>query len=385
MKFLPLVWSGLWRKPARTIFTLLSLALGFLLFGLLQGVGSAFDNAVARQRLDRLLTNSRFDAPLLLSYGPSIEKVPHVTNVAWTGFLPGYVQDPKNGFLIINSVPSRFFRVRHEYLTPPEQLAALEKTRTGMIVLKKSADRFGWKIGDRVTLKSPIPNKDGTNDWTYDVVGLLDNPDNPGQVGFAVGNYDYFNEARAVGKDTVTRYVVRIDDPRRSTEVSRAIDKQFESSSAPTRTQTENELAQSQLASIGDVALFTQAIIAAVFFAVLFLTGNTVLQSVRERGPEIAVLKTLGYSDSAVLGLVVGETLLLCLVAAVIGLAGSSMIYPVVSKTLGDLSAYVGDNPMSRMVLVRGLAFALVLAALSAAIPAWRTTRLKIVDALVSR
>jgi putative ABC transport system permease protein len=117
MKFFPLVWSGLWRKPARTVFTLLSLSLGFLLFGLLQGVDSAFDAAVARQRLDRLLTDPRFDVPLPLSYGPRIEKVPHVTNLTWTVFLIGYVREPQNGFLVINTDPGRFFKVRHEYET----------------------------------------------------------------------------------------------------------------------------------------------------------------------------------------------------------------------------------------------------------------------------
>jgi putative ABC transport system permease protein len=385
MKFLPLVWSGLWRKPARTLFTLLSLALGFLLFGLLQGVDSAFDGAVARQRLDRLLTDPRFGAPLPLSYGPTLEKVPHVTNLTWTVFLPGYVQEPQNNFLVIATAPGRFFKVRHEYQTTPEQLAALESTRTGLIVLKKSAEVFGWKIGDRVTLKSPVPRKDGGTDWTFDVVGLLDNPDNPGQIGFAVAHYEYFDEARAMGNGTVGRYVIRIDEPRRSVEVSRAIDKLFESSAAPTRTQTENERAQSQLATIGDVGLFTRAIIAAVFFAILFLTGNTVLQSVRERGPELAVLKTLGFSDSTVFGIVIAETFLLCLVAAAAGLAGASVLFPVVSANLLDFSAYVGSAPFFRRVLVEGFALALVLAVLSAVVPAWRTTRLRIVDALVTK
>jgi putative ABC transport system permease protein len=299
--------------------------------------------------------------------------------------LPGYVREPQNSFLVIATAPGRFFKVRHEYLTAPEQLAALERTRTGLIVLKKSAEAFGWKIGDRVTLKSPIPRKDGSSDWTFDVVGLLDNPDNPSQIGFAVAHYDYFDEARAVGNGTVGRYVIRIDEPRRSVEVSRAIDKVFESSAAPTRTQTENERAQSQLATVGDVGLFTQAIIAAVFFAILFLTGNTVLQSVRERGPELAILKTLGFSDPNVFAIVIAETFLLCLVAAAVGLAGSSVLFPLLGARLQDFTAYIGSAPLSRRVLAEGFGLALVLAVLSALIPAWRTTRLKIVDALVSK
>ena len=361
---------------------MVSLAVGFLLFGLLQGVDAAFGAAVQRQRLDRLLIDPRFGEPLLpRTYAERIERVPGVTNLVWTQFLLGFYREPANGLLVITTEPTRFFSVRSEYQTPPETLQALARTRTGLIVLESLATRMGWKVGDKVTLQTQVPQRDGSTHWTFDVVGFLTNPANPGQIGFALGNYEYLEEARANGRGTVGRFVVRIDDPGRSVEVSRAIDLLFQSSPAPTRTMTENEIAQAQLASVGDVRLMSRAIIAAVFFAIAFLTGNTILQSVRERTSELGTLKALGYADSTVLLLVMSEALVLCLCAAVVGLGASVVGFPIVSQALPAVSAWVGTARMSLSVIVFGFVFATSLALLSAAIPAWRTTRLKVVDA----
>jgi putative ABC transport system permease protein len=386
MKYFPLVWSGLWRKPARALFTMASLAVGFLLFGLLEGVDTAFGAAVQRQRLDRLLTDPRFgEPPLPLGYAERIERVPGVTNLTWTQFLPGFWRERTNGLVVIATDPERFFRVRNEYQTSPEHLRALSETRTGLIVLESLAARNGWKIGDKVTLQTLTPQQDGTTNWTFDVVGFVTNPSNPGQIAFALANYTYLDEARAARRGTVGRFVLRIDDPRRSVEVSRAIDALFESSSAPTRTMTENEFAQAQLASVGQVSLFARAIIGAVFFAIAFLTGNTILQSVRERTSELGTLKALGYADATILMLVVSETLLLCLVAAAVGLAAAVAFFPMISTYLPALSGFVGTARMSNAVIVLGFVFAAALALVSAAFPAWRATRLKVVDALAAR
>lgn len=386
MKYLPLIWSGLWRRPARAAFTMASLAIGFLLFGLLEGVDTAFGAAVERQRLDRLLTDPRFgEPPLPLTYAERIERVPGVTNLVWTQFLFGFYRQPADGVLVLTTEPARFFRVRNEYQTSTEHLQALVRTRTGLIVLESLANRLGWKVGDKVTLQTQVPQRNGSTDWTFDVVGLLTIPSNPGQIGFAVANYEYLDEARASGRGTVRRFVVRIDDPRRSVDVSRAIDALFENSPAPTRTMTENEIAQAQLASVGDVRLIARAIIAAVFFAIAFLTGNTILQSVRERTSELGTLKALGYADRTVLVLVTSEALILCLCAAMIGLGAALALFPLVSASLPDVSAYVGSARMSGSVIVYGLVFATGLALMSAAVPALLATRLKVVEALAVR
>jgi putative ABC transport system permease protein len=385
VKYLPLLWAGIWRKPPRTVLTVLSLAIGFFLFGLLQGVNSAFDVALTRTKTDRLLIGPRFDTPLLASEAGQIRRVEGVSEITWTGFLRGYYQDPKQGVLVITTEPRSFFSVRHEYVTRPAELAALTRTRTGLIVLDHMAQKYGWKVGDRVTVSGAVARKEGGSDWPFDIVGILSNPSNPGQIDFAVGNYDYLDEARAQGKGTVTRYVVRIRDPRRSAAVASAIDAVFASSAAPTLSQAENEFAGRELATIGDVGRLTAAVMIAISFALLFLAGNVVLQSVRERTAEFAVLKTLGYRDPHVVTLVVLEALALCLVGAILGLGLATVVFPTVGRSMTNVSAWLGSRALSWNALVVGVAFALLLTVMSAALPVWNARRLNIIDALRTR
>ena len=385
MKYLPLIWHGLWRKPVRTALVALSLVVGFLLFGILDGVNSAFDLATQRSQLDRLLVDPRFGIPLPLAYAERIRQVPRVTHVAWTQFMSGAYQDPKNNVVMAATEPHSFFKMRDEYSVSPEVVEALVRTRTGVILLDKLAARYGWKTGDRVTISAPGSRKDGSADWTFEVVGIMSNPGNPGAFGIGIINYDYFDEARSFTPGTVGRVIARVNDPARSVEVARAIDKLFESSGAPTRTKNENESARTRLAIVGDVSRFTRAVIAAVFFALLFLTGNTMLQSVRERSSELATLKVLGFSDTAVLMMIFGETLLVCTVSAVTGLAIAAVAFPQAGEYIPSLIAYLGPQPMATRVIVLGLVCAVAIAALSALLPAWRTLRINVVDALASR
>jgi putative ABC transport system permease protein len=379
-----LVWAGLWSKPTRTLFTLVSLAVGFLLFGLLQGLNTAFANATSRTQADRLLLSPKFENPLPQSYLSRLQSIPGVSEVTWTGFLPAFFQDPRNGFVVISTDPVSFYSVRNEYKVDPRHLEALLKTRTGLIVFEPLAQRLGWKIGDRITLGSPVPREDGAP-WEFDVVGFTTNPSNPGSVPFAIAQYDYVNAARANLKDRVTRFVVRIADARRSVEMAEAIDKVFANSDAPTRSQAENEFAQSDLATIGDVRKLTTAIIGAVFFATLFLVGNVIRQSTRERTSQFGMLKTLGYSDTRVLAIVAGEALLLCLMGALVGLAGTVVMFPMIANYLPNLSGYLGTPRLSGVVLLLGVLAAGVLTILSAAQPALSAMRLNIVDALRMR
>jgi putative ABC transport system permease protein len=385
MKYLPLICYGLWRKPARTVLVALSLAVGFLLFGILDGVNSAFDQATQRAQLDRLLVDPRFGVPLPLAHAEQIRKVPRVTHVAWTQFFGGAYQDPKNNVVVVATDPRSFFKMRDEYDVSPEMIETLANTRTGVIFLDKLATRYGWKKGDKVTITQPGSRKDGSAEWTFDVVGIMSNPGNPGAFGIGVINYEYFDEARSFNPGTVGRVIARVNDPARSVEVARAIDKLFESSAAPTRTKNENESARTRLAIVGDVSKFTRAVIAAVFFALLFLTGNTMLQSVRERSSELATLKVLGFSDAAVLMMIFGETLLVCTVSAVAGLAIAAVAFPQAGEYIPSLVAYLGPQPMATRVIVLGLVCAVAIAAVSALLPAWRTLRIKVVDALASR
>jgi len=381
MKFLPLILAGLWRKPTRTIFTFLSIVVAFILFGILSAIDGGLAHQVEVARLDRLLVDTKFGAQLPLAYLDRIAQIPGVTVVAPRQILVGYYRDPKTPFGIIMT-DRRFWAVRPELNATKQQIDTLLKTRTGALITVFSAKRFGWKVGDRVPIISNTINKSGSHTWTFDIVGIIDDTDRPGKARYFIGNYDFMDKDRVTQQGTVDRILVRIKDPSRATQTSRAIDRLFANSAAPTRTSSEKSERQSGVRAIGDIGFFTRAVVAAVLFMLLFLTGNTMMQSVRERVPEFGVLKTLGYSDTGVLALVLAEAVILCLLAAAAGLAFAKLGIP----RIGDIAPETGQLLlMPGSALLTGLAFALVVAIVSALIPALRAKRLSIIDSLAGR
>lgn len=381
MKFLPLLWSGLWRKRARTVFTLLSIVVAFVLFGMLQGVNAAFNNALNAAAVDRLNVVSRisFTESLPYSYLAQIESLPGVAAVAYQSWFGTYYQDRKNFVFSFPVDPVRFFPLYPELQLPKEELAALMRTRTGAVVGRELAKKYGWKVGDRVPLHSVIWTRaGGSSDWDFDIVGIYDAPGNPNQANSFFFNYSYFDEARSFSKGTVGWYVVKVKDPKQAMRVAAAIDKHFANSSDETKTQTEKEFAQSFIKQQGDISFIVTSILGAVFFTLLFLTGNTMMQSVRERVPELAVLKTLGFTDFAIVVLILAEALVLCLVAALLGLGIAAGIFPA-------LNSIIGEARLPADVITLGIGVAVLLALCTGLPPAWRTMRLNIVDALAGR
>jgi putative ABC transport system permease protein len=376
MKYLPLLWAGLARRPARSALTLLSVVVAFLLFGLLQGINAGYSEVIEQQHLDRLFADPRVPggAPMPLSAVARIAAVPGVTRVCGRSAFFGFYREPKNGMFALATDAADWLAVRPEYQMPPRQLAALQGTRNGIAMTAAMRDRLQLKIGDPVPIQSIIPRKDGNNVWTFQLVGIVDIPDNPAGP-LALINYEYFDEARATNIATVDRIIIRIADPARSAQTAATIDALFTNSAHETRTQNEQEQAESSIQQLGDVEFFTNSIVAAVFFALLFVTGNTMVQSVRERIPEFAVLKTLGFSDLSVLTLVLAEAALLCLTAAAIGLVIAAAVFP-------QLRDVIGLQRLSWFVVSAGIAAAAALALISSLIPAWRASRLRIVDAL---
>ena len=225
--------------------------------------------------------------------------------------------------------------------------------------------------------------QDGAHSWTFDIVGTTAVPSDPGHAPFAVVNYTYYDAMRASNRGTVLNFVVIIDDPRHAASIARSIDRLFVNSPAPTLTQQESEQAAQAVAELGDVGRLTDSVIIAVFFSLLFLTGNVLLQSVRERTPELAVLKTLGYSDLRILLLVELEALVLCLSGAVIGLVLAGIAFHFLGRAIVDISDYLRPtNVLSVSVLLSGLGLAVALTLVAAAIPAWGAKRLNIVEAM---
>jgi putative ABC transport system permease protein len=381
VKFLPLLWAGLWRKPTRTTLTLLSIVVAFVLFGILAGIDAGFAHALEASRLDRLFTDPRFGAPMNISYAEQIARVPGVAVVAPRRGLYGYYRDPKDGMGVIG-IDERFFLLRPEITITPAQLATLRKTRTGAVIGVYLQNKYGWKVGDRIPLQTQTPQVNGSKTWTFDIVGIVDDLNYPGQNGWFLTNYAYVDEASASGKGTIDRFLVRIKDPDRGAQIGRQIDRLFVNSAAPTRTSSEKSRSQSGLQFIGDVSLFSRAVVGAVFFMLLFVTGNTMLQSIRERVPEFAALKTLGFTDNAVLWLVIAESVLLCLMAALVGLVLARVAIPLTRPAIED---YVNLLQIGWADTLRGFALALVVALISSLYPAWQVRRLSIVTALSRR
>ena len=387
MKYFHLVLAALFRRKTRTVFTLLSVLAAFLLFGLLDSVRSAFadaGNSVAG--VDRLVTISKisFTMQLPKSLLPRIEAVPGVKEVAYANWFGGVYQDPKN-FFPNEAVSPNFFDVFAEFKLPPEQRETFVKTRTGAVVGEELAKKFGWKIGDKIPLNATIfPQKDGSNTWTFDLVGIYKARDakQRSQENILFFRWDYFDEARRFGNGNIGWYIERLADRDQADQVARAIDALSANSDHETKTQTEQAFNVAFVKQFADIGLIVGAIMVAVFFTLVLLTGNTMAQAVRERIPELAVLKTLGFSNTGVLGLVLAEAVLLILLGGVIGLGIAALVVSALQASLGS------SIPMSAVgssIWLRGLALMVAIGLLVGALPALRGMRLRIVDALAGR
>jgi putative ABC transport system permease protein len=379
MKYLPLVWAGIWRKKSRAILMLLQIVSAFLLFGLLQGLNSGIKQAISRTHSDRLYVSSSVSLgdPLPISLLPRVKAVPGVKEVTPLVQFPGIYQKPGQGIPISAVDVEAFFRMFPDYAAPKEQVEALKNQRTGGMIGKAAADRYGLKVGDRLTLQSPIARKDGAS-WVFDLVGIYEVPTQMTSANAVIVNYDYVNEARVVGRDTAILFIAHAADPANATAVGLAIDNAFANSSNETRTQSEGDLIASQIQRIADLDFIIGGIIAAVFFALLLATGALMMQSIRERTPELGVLKTLGFSDRLVMTLILVEAITFCVFSAGIGLTLASFILPMAQAQIGIAS-------MPGIVVAAGIGFAVLLALFGGSVPAWRGLRLQVADALADR
>jgi putative ABC transport system permease protein len=383
MKYFPLVWAGLWRKPVRSILTLLSVIVAFVLFGVLHGVTAAIDDIVNQMSDTRLRIQSKVSLaePLPLAYLARIEVVKGVEGVGYYAWFGGYYQDTRNQISVGAIDVDRLHAMFPELELKDEYAAAMRTTRNGALVGRDLAAARGWKIGDRIPLKSSIfIRKDGEPEWDFEIVGIYGFGEGKVPTNELWFNYAYFDEARTFGNGTVSLYFAKIGDPSRSGPVSESIDQLFANSTFETQTLNERDWLRGRIAQIGDMQFFVNAIVAAVLFTLLFLTGNTMMQSVRERIPELAVLKTYGFSNTAIMSLVFGEALLLCVAAAGIGVGIAAALSPMIYRQIG-----AGGISFPLSVVGSGIVIAAAVAIVSSLPPARRVQTLNVVDALAGR
>jgi putative ABC transport system permease protein len=383
MRYLPLIWAGLWRKRASTVLTLFCVVFAFALFGLLHGFSAALDGIIDAMSDTRLRTMSRVNItqPLPLAHRARMQTVPGVDEVSYYNFFAGYYQDRRNSIQVGAIDVASFNAIYPDIKIEPQYIDAMLHTRNGALVGEDLAKEQGWKVGDRLPLGSAVwTRKDGAENWDFEIVGSYRSPSGKVPTSELWINYDYFDEARAAANGTVTLYFLKIHDSSSAAAISERIDALFANSTNETQTQSEKDWVRAQIAQIGDIAFFVNAIIAAVMFALLFVTGNTMMQSVRARIPELAVLKTYGFSNTAVMSLVLAESVILCIVAAALGIGIAAVISPPIYRQFG-----AGGLNLPLPVVAAGIGLAIVFAIVSASLPALRAQRLSIVDALAGR
>ena len=384
MKFIPLIWAGLRRKLSRSILILAQVIIAFTLFGVLQGLTSGINHAIASTHPDRLYVESKVNQglPLPIAIVEGVKGIPGVIGAAARFQFGASYQRPDQGLGICATDVDTFFAMYPEDAVDPAQLSAVRQIQDGVIVGIGTMHKYGWKIGQRVTLQSPLTRKDGTGNWTFDIIGTWKNSTNENEddAQLLVTHYTYVNESLPIGptRDTMNLAVLRISDPARANSIEQKIDALYTNSSNETLTQSEQELVEAEVANFGDINTVAHRIVGATLFVLLFATGALMMQSIRERTPELAVLKTVGFSDRSVMLLILGETFALCLFGAAIGLVLGVRLLPAAREEIGTVTV-----PPS--VYATGIAFAVVLALAVGVMAGWRGLRLRVVDALADR
>jgi putative ABC transport system permease protein len=376
----------LFRKKTRTILTLLSVCVAFLLFGLLHAVAVAFESGADSADAKRLLTTARYSIiePLPLSYLRRIEQVPGVVGVAYADWFGAKYQNESNAFPVFAVDPRRYLDMYPEFMIAHDQREVFITTRTGAVAGRRLVERFGWRLGQKLPISSELyPKADGSMHWEFDLVGILDadDPTVRGNTDIVLINVAYFDEARQSNKGRTGWYIERIADPAQARAIAAAIDALFTNSPDETKTQPEKEFAIGFAKQVGDIGALVLRILAAVFFTILLLTGNTMAQSIRERVPELAILKTIGFSDGKVTVLVLAEAVVMLLLGSGLGLLAATSLMPALNGATGGRFPPLFVHGRTWLVAM-GIAVALALAI--GVPPALRARRLMIIEALAA-
>ncbi|NCT81820.1 MAG: FtsX-like permease family protein [Comamonadaceae bacterium] len=388
MKYLHLIWAALFRRKGRTFLTLVSIITAFLLFGLLDAVRVGFDQAgKSANGAQRLQTGSKlsFIQLLPMSLQGRIAQIDGVKDVAFANWFGGAYQKPENQVFSF-AVSPNYLDVYPEMEVSAEARRAFAETKNGALVGEGLARKFGWKVGDQVPMQSTIfPDRNGSQNWPFKIVGLIHVADRKSGAWYDqmfLLNWKYFDDTTPWNQGQVGWYVTRVRDVNQADRVLKAIDAISANSDHETRTQTEAAAMSSWMKQVADINLIVTSIMGAVFFTLLLLAGNTMMQAVRERTGEIAVLKTLGFSGGSVLAMVLAESVLLLLIGGALGLMLASVIGPVVSKGSGGALNLPAAGLASWTI---GVGLALLFGLAVGALPALRAMRVNITDALAGR
>jgi putative ABC transport system permease protein len=382
LHWLPLVWANLKRRKLRFAFTLISILLAFLMFGMLDALRTSLSQAVNLAGADRLMAMSKVNITVSLprGYFEKVKAVPGVRAVAPFNWFGGIYKDSKQQLQVLATDPEQIVAVYPELKVKPDQFEAWKRDRQGVIVGPTLANNFGWKVGDRIPIRSDIWRKaDGSDTWEFNIVGIYDASGSGVDKATIYFHYDYFNESLQYGKDQVGWMVVRVADPAQSDTLAARIDSMFANSPFETKTSTERVMIKQFLDQVGNIGLILVSVTTAVFFTMLLVTANTMAQSVRERTNEIGVLKTLGFSGPSILTLVLLESLFLTFAGGLLGLGLAWLFAGGVGESIKD---YFPVFRLDSGTFIAGISLMVLFGLITGAWPALTAMRLKIVDAL---
>ena len=381
MKYLYLVWSNLKRKKMRTILTFLSIMVAFLLFGYLAAIKQGFSQGIEVAGADRLIVRHKISIIQFLpeAYESRIEQIEGVEDAVHQTWFGGVYQKPSNFFAQMPVKPDEFLEMFPEILLSEEEEQAWLSTRSGAIAGRGIADRFGWNIGDRIPINNNLWTRNGgESTWEFDLVGIYEGAEKGTDTTQFLFRYDFFDESRDMAAGQVGWYSVRITDPDRAAETATLIDAEFANSPAETKAEPEGAFVQGFANQVGDIGFIMMSIVAAVFFTILLVAGNTMAYAVRERTNELAVLKAIGFTDRAVLGLVLGESFLLTFLGGGIGLGLAWVLISMGDPTNGALPFFY----LPARELITGIVLIGLMALAAGILPALQAQRLQIAEAL---
>lgn len=382
MKYAYFILKNLTRKKVRTLLTVLSILIAFLLFGLLKSLSAAFNQGAQIAGEDRLVSINKVTLiqPLPYAYLDKVRMISGVEIATMANWFGGYYQDKKNQFpqFPVNA-DVHFSLYKDSLVISDEALAAWKQDKAGAVIGDALAKKFGWKVGDRIPLIGMFPQKNGSTTWEFTVRGIFKCIDSSRDTNFMYFHYDYFDKARQYGEGTIGWMIIKVKDPKQSAEVAKAIDAMFANSMAETKTDSEKEFSKSFAKQFGDIGLITTLILGAVFFTMLLVAGNTMSQNFRERIPEIAILKTLGFTDKIVMLMILAEALLICAIGGLLGLGLAKFFLTLAQDAL---AANLPGMKMGLSIFASGASWILLFGVMTGAIPAWQGLRLNIIQAL---
>ena len=379
MKYLVLVWRNLTRRKVRTLLTLGAIFVSFALFGVLMVVRTAFGLGVEFAGANRLWVTNKISIIqfMPISYVNDVLATPGVTGAVACTWFGGSYQDKPNQFAVFATDLDQYFKLYPEFKVPPDQLKAALADRQGVIVGRDTAKNYGWKLGDHIPIKADIwPPKSG-NVWEFNIDGIYDGAKTVDKTQFLF-RYDYFDENRRAGTGNVSWIVVGVNDPSNSASLAQTIDGKFANSASESKTAPEKAVIADFAKQTGDIGSMLTAILVVVFFTILLVVGSTMAQSVRERTSELAVLKTLGFSNGLILFLVLAESMCLAVLAggAGLGLIAYLVNFGHFNSPMLPLMILTGKS------LTTGIVLFLALGLMAGAPPALAAMRLRITDAL---